>query len=184
MPSTLPPRRSRRWIGFFLVLGVLAGIAIVVPFVYNLSLQLRPEQLTDARRRWQENRRADYDLACLIKRVEGGVAARDQECLVQVRAGRVVVIVDEGAVVYLDPALAVVAGTSVQGVSSEDPGHYGVAALFDEIEAALRQRETEDRRDYIKADFDPRDGHANHYIRRVPQTKERVEWFVKLTLIP
>lgn len=183
MSAAPPPRRSRLWIGFFLVLGVLAGIAIVVPFVYNLSLQLQPNQLVEARRRWQENRPTDYDLKCLVKRLEGGVAERDQEFLVQVRAGRVVVIVDEGEVVYLDPALAFVAGPAVQGVSSEDPGHYGVAALFDEIETALRQRATEERRYYIKADFDSRDGHPNHYVRRLPRTKERVEWFVKLALI-
>jgi hypothetical protein len=163
------------------VLGVLAVFAIVVPFVYNLSLQLQPEQLTDARGRWQEHQPADYDLECLIKSVEGGIEARDQERLVQVRAGRVVLIVDEGDVVYLDPALAVVAGPAVLGISSEEPGHYGVAALFDEIEAALRQRATGERREYIKADFDPRDGHPNHFIHRVPRTKDRVEWFVKLT---
>jgi hypothetical protein len=179
MPAAIP-RRSRRWIGFFVVLGALAVIAIVVPFVYNLSLQLKPEQLAEARRRWQENRPADYDLECLIKRVEGGVAERDQVCLVQVRAGRVVFIVDEGEVVYLDPEMAVVAGPAVLGVSLQSPANYGVPALFDQIEAVLRQRTTGERRDYTKADFDPGDGHPNHFIHRVPRTKERLEWFVKL----
>jgi hypothetical protein len=179
--AALPPRRPRRWIGFFVVLGVLSVIAVVVPLVYNMSLQLHTEQLAQARRRWQAKGPADYDLSYLVKREEGGITAREEEFLVQVRAGRVVLLVEEGEVVYLDPRLAVVAGLAGLAVSAENPNHYGVPALFAEIETAVRQRAAGEQRDYLKADFDPQDGHPSHFIFRRPRTKERVEWFVKLT---
>lgn len=183
MPAASPRQRSRRWIVFFVVLGVLSAIAIIAPLLYNLSIQLRPEQLADARRRWQEKGPPDYDLECLVKREQGGVAAAEQQYLVKVRAGRVVLLIDQGEVVYVDPALAAVAGVAMLGLSSENPRDYGVPALFGEIETAMRQRTTGERRDYLKADFDPSDGHPTHYIYRVPRTKDRVEWFVKFTRV-
>jgi hypothetical protein len=184
MTATVPHRRSRRWIGFFVVLAVLGATAMIVPLVYNLSIQLRPEQLAEARQRWRENGPADYDLAYLVKSEQGGVEAMDRQYFVQVRGGRVVLAVDTGEVVYLDPSLAVVAGPAMLGLSSEDPGRYGVPALFDDIEEALHQRTAGERRDYVRADFDPNDGHPYHYVHHVRGTKERVEWDVKLTRVP
>ena len=104
--------------------------------------------------------------------------------MVQVRDGRVVVIVDSGEVVHLDPALAVVAGSGALAVSSENPGSYGVPALFDQIEAGLRQDEKAGRRNFATAQFDPVDGHPNYYRRSVRGMKDRVEWNIKLTRVP
>lgn len=180
MPAASSPRRPRRWIGFFLVLAVLAAVAIVVPLVYNLSIQLRPEQLTEARRRWHEQKIPNYDLEYLI-RTTNGVQEEDRAYLVQIRGGHVVLIVDNGDLVYLDPALAVVAGLGVLALSVEEPSRYGVSALFDEIEATLRQDEMSGSRNFATAQFDPRDGHPLHYVHRVRGTKERVEWNIKMT---
>jgi hypothetical protein len=58
-----------------------------------------------------------------------------------------------------------------------------VSALFEQIEAALRQDETADRRNFATAQFDPKDGHPLRYVRRVRGTKERMEWHVKLTRV-
>jgi hypothetical protein len=181
MSAGLPRRRSRRWIGFFLVLAVLGGAAVIVPIVYNLSIQLKPEQLADAQRRWRENAPANYDLEYLVKSEQGGVAAMERSYFVRVRAGRVVSVVDTGEVVYLDPSLAAVAGLAPLGISLEEPRRYGVPALFDEIERTLRQDETAARTNFATASFDPKDGHPFHYIHRVRGTKDRVEWHVKLT---
>lgn len=179
MSTVLPPRRSRRWIGFFIVLAVLAGVAVSVPLIYNLSIQLRPEQLAEARRRWLEHATPNYDLECLI-RTTSGTQQEERTYLVQVRGGRVVLVVDNGEAVYLNPSLAGVAGLGVLALS-EDPRHFGVTALFDEIEAALRKDEKEGRRSFASAQFDPRDGHPFHYVHRVRSTKERVEWNIKMT---
>lgn len=173
--------RSRRWIGFFVILSILALTAIVVPIVYNLSIQLRPEQIADAKRRWQENAPAAYDLEYLVKSDDEGSGTPEIRYLVQVRSGRIVLIMEGDEVIYLDPMLAAVMGADVFALTSEEQGRHGVLALFAQIEEAMRQADTAGRRDYVKADFDPQDGHPSHFIHRVRATKKRVEWFVKLT---
>lgn len=181
MTAAFAHRRSRRWIAFFVVLGVLSTLAIVVPLVYNLSIQLRPEQLAEARRRWQENAPANYDLKYLVEtKHASAIEPEKREYLVQVRDSRVVFVADTGEVLYLDPSLAIGAGPSVLALTSENARNYGVPALFDEIEAALRRDEMEGRKNYTQAQFDGKDGHPLHYIHSVRGTKERVEWFVKL----
>ena len=185
MTAAIPHRRSRRWIGFFVVLGVLSAIAVVVPLVYNLSIQLRPEQLAEARRRWQGNGPDNYDLQYLVEmKHEADVEPEKSEYLVKVRDGRVVLVAESGEVLYLDPSLALVAGSGALAVSSEGPGSYGVPALFDRIEAARRRDEAAGRKNYTQAQFDPKDGHPLHYIHSVRGTKERVEWHVKLKRVP
>jgi hypothetical protein len=183
--AALSPRRPRRWIGFFVVLAVLGATAMIVPLVYNLSIQLRPEQLADARRRWEENAPANYDLKYLVERKhETETEPEKSEYLAKVRNGRVVLVMDTGEVLYLDPSLAIVAGPGVLALSSEAARNYGMPALFDEIEAALRRDEIEGRKNYTQAQFDPKDGHPLHYIHSTLGTKERVEWHVKMTRLP
>ncbi|MGH7172882.1 MAG: hypothetical protein ACRELF_12870 [Gemmataceae bacterium] len=184
MTAAFPHRRSRRWIGFFVVLAVLSAGAIVVNLVYNLSIQLRPEQLADARRRWQENGPDNYDLEYLVEiKQKSDVEPEKSQYLVKVRDGRVVFVADTGEVLYLDPSLALVAGSEVLAVSSENPGQYGVPALLDQIAEGLRQDEMTGRRNFATAQFDPMDGHPTYYRRSVRGRKDRVEWFVKFKRI-
>jgi hypothetical protein len=84
-------------------------------------------------------------------------------------------------VVYLDPALIAVAGFGVPALSSVNPRQFGVPALFDEIEAVLRDDEASGRRNFATAQFDPKDGHPFHYVHRVRGAKERVEWNIKFS---
>ena len=184
MPRPLSRPRSRRWIWFFLVLALLSALAIVVPIVYNLGIQLHPEQLAEARRRWQDNAPADYDLAYLVKRTErDNPSPTEQEYFVQVRAGQVVFVVEDGEVVYLDPGLAAVTGPVFLALSSAEAKRFGVPALFEEIEAMLSCEASRRRRDFATAQFDPRDGHPYHFVFRVRGTSERLEWNIKLTRI-
>ncbi len=175
--------RPRRWIGFFIVLAVLGIIAIVVPIVYNLSIQLRPEQLADAQRRWRENAPADYDLTYLVKSAPGGVPAMDRDYFVQVRGDRVVLVVDSGEVVHLEPSLALLAGPAALAASSEEAEQYGVPGLFEQMETALHQDEATGRRNFATASFDATDGHPFHYVHRIRDTKDRTEWNIKLTRV-
>lgn len=179
MSTAVPRRRPRRWLGFFVVLAVLGIAAIVAPLLYNLSIQLRPEQLAEARQRWRAHELANYDLECLSQIRSGGLEEKSQSRSA-VRGGRAVVVVDQGEVVYLDPSLALVAGCGASALSQIDPQRYDMAALFDEIEAALHRRAAAQRRFFLKADFE-KDGHPSHFVSYDPRTKERVEWFVKLS---
>lgn len=181
MPSPLP-RHSRRWLAFFVVLAALAIVALIAPLIYNLSVQLRPEQLSAARQRWQENAHANYDLEYLLKNRREGQEEK-MSSRVQVRGGRIVAVAEEGELVYVDPSLALVAGCGGLALAADNPERYGMEALFDEIETALRQRAPADRRFYLKADFE-KDGHPSHFVSYDPHTKGRVEWFIKLTRLP
>jgi hypothetical protein len=183
MPAALPPRQSCRWVGFFVVLFLLAVVAVLAPLFYNLSIQLRPEQLAAAKQRWLEQGPSNYDLEYLVRTMHGD-QEEENAYLVQVRDGQAVLVVCNSDVVYLDPALAFVAGSGILGLSSEDPRLYGVSALFDAIEAALRQDESSGQRNFTTAQFDPKDGHPFHYVHRVRGTRERVEWHLKITHSP
>ena len=74
MPSSIRPTRpaSRRWVWYFVVLALMGATAIILPIVYNLSLQLRPEDLAAARQRWKANGPRDYDLQFQEKITEHG----------------------------------------------------------------------------------------------------------------
>lgn len=176
-----PPRRPRRWLGFFLILAILAAIAIVVPIVYNLSIQLRPEQLAEARRLWQEHDDSNYDLEYLIQ-VTDSEGEEKTQYEVKVRDGRTMSVTVNGEPLGVDPALAPDPG--VPSLSSEVAKRFGVPALFDEIEAALRRDAADSRRNFATAQFDPKDGHPFHYVHRVRGTRERVEWNIKMRRHP
>src|SRR5262249_60798210 len=60
-------RQNRGWLWFFLVLLLLAAVAASSLVVYNLGQQLRPEDVQDARRRWQAKGPRDYRLVYTVK---------------------------------------------------------------------------------------------------------------------
>jgi hypothetical protein len=182
VPSTLRSRPNRRWILFFLVLSLLGATAVVLPLAYNLSILLRPEQLADARRKWQEKGLSDYDLAYLYHLEHEGEETKDQY-LVRVRGGRVVSATVNNEVLAIDRSLAVVAGPGLLAGSFDDPRRYGVPAMFDEMEAALRQDAAAGQRNFATATFDPRDGHPLRYVHRIRGTRDRLEWTIKLTRV-
>ncbi len=180
MPAAPHSRRSRRWVGFFVVLTILAVFAMIVPLAFNLFIQLRSEQLSEARKRWQENATSNYDLEYLVKTTHGN-QEEERAYLVQVRGGQAVLVVCDSDVVYIDPSLALVVGLGVPALSPGDPGQFGIPSLFAEIEATLRQDESSGRRNFATAQFDPKDGHPFHYVHRVRGTKERIEWNIKFS---
>src|SRR4051812_35261360 len=110
-PGSPPPvRRSRSWMAYFLLLFVLAASGMVIPIFYNLGLQLRPEQLAEARARWAEAGPRDYDLTFSVaygrERTGSGCSATmaapaAQRHIVLVRGGRIVCALCEGEVDYL-----------------------------------------------------------------------------------
>jgi hypothetical protein len=175
-------RRPRAWIAFFLVLAALAAAVVTVDLVYIrylLSLQLKPEQLAQARARWREHGPRDYDLGYQEKVTRGKQEEADKY-LVQVRGGRAVLVARDGEVLLLDPVAGFAVGPTVRAVAPERASDYGVEALFDRIEAALRK----DAGAGVRASFDARDGHPIRYARGNRRAGERVEWTSILTRVP
>jgi hypothetical protein len=172
------PRRSRGWIWFFLFLTAMAAAAITIPIVYNLSLQLDPEQLAQAERLWHERGPRDYDLEYAEKvDPEGQVFFY----LVKVRNGRTIAFVSNGKTELIDERAGLVAGPVVQLNASPEFQEHTVEGLFRQIDRSMRDdAEKGGRRNYVTATFDKNDGHPLRYIRRVAGKRERVEWSTKL----
>lgn len=153
------PVRSRQWIWFFVVLGLFGLAAMVIPVIVNLQRQLKPEELAENRRLWQERGPQDYDLDYSITTPNSRDTYR-----VQVRRGRVIFAEPDNRPLAIKQS------------------YYGMPALFDYLEEFLEQDRQPGRpRSYNRADFDPEDGHLLRYVRRVMGTRDQLEINVKLT---
>ncbi len=162
-------RRSRRWIWFFAPLAVLGLCAMIIPWVYNLWQQLRPEQLAAARALWDQKGPRDYDLEYVIKEddkpgADPSASPEIENISVRVRQGKI-----ESATRNSKP------------VPREDEKRFGVEALFELIQGNLdRDGQPGQERSYAHARFDKQDGHPIHYVRRVMGSRQRMEIIIEL----
>jgi hypothetical protein len=171
--------RNRNWIWFFAILTVLGGAAVVIPLVYNLGLQLTPQQVERARELWRSAGPADYDLDYQERHTHKGetdettyrVMVRDRRVAGVFRDGELTLLAGATPALALGPWPKALPGTS---------GARDVDGMFDHIDSQLQQDLSESRRPYATADFDKRDGHPNRYVRRIRGGAERLEWTVKL----
>jgi hypothetical protein len=180
-PTALATRRAanRRWLAFFVVLGLLSAVAVVLPIVYNLRQQLRPEQLEAARQRWREQGPSSYDLEYTVQL---GRDPRPERHVVLVRDGRVVLAACDGELTRLDPVVGFAGGAVGQAavLVADGPAPRDVGAIFAHIESVLRSDPEAGRRNLAAATFDPADGHPRRFIHRVRGTSEREEWTFRL----
>ena len=175
--TSSPPRRFPLWADFFVALALLALLAVVVPLVYNLRQQLRPEQLEEARARWRTEGPADYDLEYSVRR---GRDEQAEHYRVRVRAGRAVCVCCDGEVLLLDRSFAAAAGLALSALAGGDGRRYGIESAFQRMEEVLNRGESSARRHFTVAVFDPRDGHPRHFVHRVRGTDQREEWTFRL----
>jgi len=165
-----PVTRSRRWIWFFLLLGALAVGLLSLEIGFNLYQQLTPAKLAEARERWNANGPRDYTAEYAIKREYNPdpVQGAPQKYTVRVREGQV---------------------ESVTGPDGKapPPGEFEFGSmndLFGFIERQLQvDQHSDSGRPFVKADFDPRDGHISHYVHSVSKTRERLEVSVQLRAV-
>jgi hypothetical protein len=160
--------RPRRWVLYFAVLALLGAAAVAVPIVYNLSIQLTPEQVREARQRWEASGPADYELL-YQERVDQGPV---EVYRVEVRGGQVARVSAVGP----DGK-----GVPLNDLSAEESQAFAVPALLGQIERHLEEDlRGGKRRNFATASFDKKFGHPTRYVRRV-KGGERLEWRVRLT---
>jgi hypothetical protein len=155
--------RPRAWVWFFVILAALGATAVTLPLVYNLSIQLKSEELAAARERWKANGPRDYDLQFQEKITQNGEQT-ESNWSVEVRDGRPTAVTRDG-----------------QALPAAEYPNLTVEGQFAEIERGLQLDVAEGaRRNFATAAFDLRDGHVVHYVRRVRGSGERLEWNVNL----
>jgi hypothetical protein len=146
--------------------------------VYNLSLQLGPEDVQAARQRWQEHGPSDYVLEYLVKH---GRDPRANEYWVKVRNNQVVSVFRNGEPLLLDNPAGLFLGSGSSTLPEGDYSAYGVDGLLAEIERLVNKGiDSEGKRNYATATFDKVDGHPIRFIFRVARSDTRLEWQVKL----
>ena len=180
-----PAGKSRTWIIFFLMLAFLAGLGILVPLFYNLSLQLKAEDVAAAKALWQEKGLADYDLEYMTK------IDKDEpvEYRVAVRSSRVQWVASHDEVVLsheLYEAAGSALGCPVRLCANRVAGAeemtrlHSIDAFFALIESKLGEDVAVGGRNYATATFDLKYGHPLRYIHRVRGSSERIELNVRL----
>jgi hypothetical protein len=153
-------RRSYRWVWVFVVLAVLGLTAMIVQIRYNLSQQLRPEQLAAARRLWQERGPRDYRLQFLQRG-----SSQPTAYVIWVRNGE-----PRAGVWKHSPDLADHEG---QRLRPDQLSSFSMEGLFETIEDLIAA--DPGQRVYLVANFDPTDGHLLRFVRRVSGTQQRQE---------
>ena len=154
--------RSRAWIWFFVVLIAMSAAAVALPIVYNLSIQLRPEELTAARA--LEGERP----ARLRSAIRGKDHAERRADGIDLAGG--------GARRPTDGGDARRPEAARRGLPEPDGGRTvcGDRKGFTIGPGGGRAR------NYATAAFDLRDGHPTHYVRRVRGSGDRLAWNVNL----
>jgi hypothetical protein len=152
-----PRRRSRAWVWFFVILGVLTAAAVSIEVWYNLQQQLTPESLAEARKKWSAKGPPSYHLEYTLSRI-----GSTDKYEVEVRGGKVAWAMRNGQL--------------------EEEGQFryrDMPALFRFIADYLEQDSQPGKpRTYATATFAPDDGHVLHYTRSVMSKRERQEFLV------
>lgn len=159
----------KRSFWFFLILACLATAGIIWNVVANLGMQLQPEELEQARKRWQELGPASYDLD-LTEKLDGD--REGDRFVISVRDGQVTKLVSNGRVVHLDT------------LSKEERDAYTVPGLFRRIEQDYNAEESSGERRYvISARFAAEYSYPALYVRKIRGSRSRLEWKVNLKVV-
>jgi len=147
---------NRGWIWYFAVLIFLSILATTTLIVYNLRLQLKPEQLEAAHKLWDQKGPRDYTLTYLVRKND------------ETTTDRFVVTVKGGAAVQ----------SQFNGVAEEPERlpHRGMGAMFNDVERFMENdTKAGAPRVYVRAIFDEQNGAILWYVHRVMGGTQRVE---------
>jgi hypothetical protein len=168
-PTPPPPPPNRAWIGFFAFL-LIASIGVTVFMIwFNQSIQLTPDELTAARKLWEEKGPKSYNMVYTEQ-----INDDDKKSIffVKVRNQKVEEVLMNGK--PLEP-------TKEDGQVHDPRIYHSMDAKFRDVE---RLMDIDQRKGapkvYVIANFDPATGAILRYIRRVMGTTQRIELNVKL----
>jgi hypothetical protein len=162
-PSLPPPRKKNNWgwIGFFVFIVAASLAAAGTMIWYNLSIQLKPEQLEAARRLWKERGPRDYKMLYTTRLNDSD---RTDTFLVTVRGGEVREVLMNG-----------------RPLDAEQRPYYSMDAIFNQIEKFMRiDQKPGAPKVYVTAVFDEDTGAMRKYVRRVMGSSQRVEMTAKI----
>jgi hypothetical protein len=172
MSNTAPSSsrtKNRAWIWFFAFLAVASVGVAAFMIVFNLRLQLKPEQLDAAMERWRQHGPADYQMT-FTRRIN----QRDttDTFKVTVRNRRVIEVRLNGELLRDEDNKPYPAG-------HERLQWYTMEKLLREIEVFLDNDAKEGKKNYNVAIFDEETGALRKYLRSV-RGGERVDEEVKV----
>ena len=154
-PIAAPPRRNRGWLWFFVAVGALTVLAVVILLWYGrirMGQQLSRKQLDEARQLWEKNGPRDYRLRYKVTSIRPPETYESE-----VRGGIVVSATRNGTPLPRDKY-----------------SYHDMPALFDNLEGFLKHdNEPNKPRTFAEALFDPNDGHLKQYERIVYGASER-----------
>lgn len=156
-------KANRKWIWFFVILAVLAALAIGINWVRNANQQLTAEQLQAARELWRRNRPADYDLKIVN-------AIQKQTITVHVRGTTIVEFLVNGK--PPEPLLDRDGKPNPEAERAQRQ-YYDMDGLFDSVEELLERDRRENRYPFTRARFDKNDGHITSFIRQYQGVTEQ-----------
>lgn len=154
------PRFIPRSLWFFAILLALGATAIIVPWVFNRSIQLSTQQIDHAISLWKTAGPTNYDLEILEAKEPGGFK---KQLLIKVRNKQITSLVIDGNFVPL-----------------QEPSQYLVLDLLELMAKNLWEDQQSGQPFFTTASLSSKDGHPLRYVRRNSITKERLEWVIKM----
>ncbi len=169
-PKPHAPVRNNGWIWYFGFLFVASvGVALFMIW-FNLSIQLKPEQLEIAHKRWRENGPKNYKM--LLKKKLNN-EDKVTTFMVNVRNKKVTEVMMDGKPL------------PQENDNERDMNVYhSMDATFSFVQTFMTKDHKENApKVYVTALFDPENGALLRYVRRVMGTTQRVELNITLEAI-
>jgi hypothetical protein len=174
MPPSPPRKKNYAWVWFF-VFVVVASIAMAgFMIVFNLRLQLKPEQLADAMARWQEHGPADYVMT-YTKQLKVNENTIADTFVVKVRAKKVFEVRMNGEPLRDADGVPIV---------DERLQYHSMDSLLRYIERFLELDAKAGQKNYNLAIFDEQTGALRKYVRSDKHTRQHVDEEVKIEPLP
>ena len=168
--NTSPPTRPRNygWV-YFYVFVIVASVSVAGFMIwFNLSIQLTPEKLADAKKLWQQKGPKSYDMTYTKRLNDDATVSRFD---VKVRSGVLEEVKLNGQKLVKQPD------------QESDPRIYhSMDRLLSDIERFMNiDNKPGAPKVYVTAIFEPDNGALRRYIRRVMGTTQRIELHVTLS---